>query len=448
MFIILLCILLCVANLSVYRNYVYDDYRGYTEDILNYIMSRIDGDDLKVCIETGVESEKYKETLRFMDDFMDHYDDIHFLYAILPLNNDEKGNVMSVFSAERYYDRYIDTEGNLYLGWISDDEFDAETVNTFFDIMKNDEVVYFVEETEWGTDFTGAMPIKDSAGKAVAVLAVDIDFSFISAMIREYSIVNILIVAVAGIIFITIFFLWSRANITAPIKKLEESAVGFVGHSHGARDVDALRFEAPVMKSDNEIKSLSDAMVKMTEDMRDYVTDILSAEEKAANMHELANRDALTGIRNKTAYDNEIKRIEVKIEDGDTKIGLAMVDLNFLKKINDTYGHDKGDIAIKKLSHLVCVIFDHSPVFRIGGDEFIIILRGNDYDNYDDLMKRFNEEISKMSEDSGLEPWEQVSAAIGAAFYDETVDDGIDSLFKRADHIMYTRKKEMKAARE
>ena len=64
------------------------------------------------------------------------------------------------------------------------------------------------------------------------------------------------------------------------------------------------------------------------------------------------------------------------------------------------------------------------------------------------FMKRFNEEISKMSEDSGLEPWEQVSAAIGAAFYDETVDDGIDSLFKRADHIMYTRKKEMKAARE
>ncbi len=137
-FIITLCILLSLANPVLYQNYVFQDYREYISDLLLYTLDHIDGDDLKVCIETGEESEKYKESLLFMDNLMDHVDDIHYFYSILPLNTNETGNVMSVLSAERYYDRYVDTEGNLYLGLISDDEFDAETAAKFFDIMKSD----------------------------------------------------------------------------------------------------------------------------------------------------------------------------------------------------------------------------------------------------------------------------------------------------------------------
>ncbi|MBR3019478.1 MAG: GGDEF domain-containing protein [Clostridia bacterium] len=447
LFIIFLCVLLSMVNLSIYKNYVYDDYREYIWNILDYSLAHIDGDDLKTCIETCEESEQYKQTLLFMDSLMDHFNDIHYFYAILPLNTEPTGNVMSVLSAERYYDRYIDTEGNLYLGWVSDDEFDAETAAQMFDVMKSDTVVYFEEKTEWGTDYTGALPIRDSAGNSVAVLAVDIDISFINGMILRYAAVNICIISLSGVIFTGLFIYWSRRNITKPIKQLEKSAVGFADHSHGQRSVEALSFDAPEIQANNEIKTLSDAVVKMSEDMRDYVSDIISAEKKAANMQELANRDALTSIRNKTAYDNEIKRIEVKIEDGETAFGLAVVDLNYLKKINDTYGHDKGNIAIRKLCQTVCSIFDHSPIFRIGGDEFAIILRGHDYEHYDELLARFNGEIEKMAADDTLQPWEKISAAIGAAFYDPAVDENTDSLFRRADHVMYDRKKEMKAGR-
>ncbi len=448
LFILALCVLLSFANLTLYKNFVYVDYRNYIDDILNYTLSEIDGDDLKACIETGEESEQYKKTLLFMDHMMDHFDDIHYFYAILPLNTEETGNVMSVLSAERYQDRYIDTEGNLYLGWISDDEFDAATAAQFFEIMKGKGIVYFEEATEWGIDYTGAVPIRDGKGNSVAVLAVDIDISFINGMVLQYAAVNILVILLAGAVFIAIFLFWSRRNITQPILRLEESAVGFADRSHGQRDVNALTFDAPPVKTDNEIKSLSDAVVKMTEDMRDYVTAIISAEEKAASMQELANRDALTGIRNKTAYDNEMKRVAVKLEDGVAQVGLAIVDLNYLKKINDTYGHDMGNIAIRKLSCMVCVIFDHSPVFRIGGDEFAVILRGGDFDHYGELEDRFNAEIAALAHDDSLPPWEKVSAAIGAAFYDPELDDGVDSLFRRADHTMYDRKKEMKASRK
>ena len=447
LFIIALCVLLSMANLRIYRNYVYEDYREYIWNILDYSLAHIDGDDLKACIDTCEESDQYKQTLLFMDKLMDYFEDIHYFYAVLPLNTENTENVMSVLSAERYYDRYVDTEGNLYLGWISDDEYDSETAAQLFDIMDSDAVVYFEEKTEWGTDYTGALPIRDSAGNSVAVLAVDIDISFINGMILRYAAVNICIISLSGIIFIGIFLYWSRKNITKPIKQLEKSAVDFADRSHGQREVEALSFTAPELRINNEIKSLSDAFVKMTGDMRDYVSDIINAEKKAANMQELANRDALTGIRNKTAYDNEIKRLEVKMEDGETAVGLAIVDLNFLKKTNDTYGHDKGNISIRKLCQMVCNIFDHSPIFRIGGDEFAIILRGHDYEHYEELRACFDERIEKMKADDALEPWEKISAAIGAAFYDPSVDEDINSLFRRADHVMYDRKKEMKAKR-
>ena len=78
--------------------------------------------------------------------------------------------------------------------------------------------------------------------------------------------------------------------------------------------------------------------------------------------------DALTGIRNKMAYDYEVEKLEKDLADGFNEFGLAMVDLNFLKKSNDTYGHEKGNISIRRLCMLVCEVFEHSPVFRIGGN--------------------------------------------------------------------------------
>ena len=90
-----------------------------------------------------------------------------------------------------------------------------------------------------------------------------------------------------------------------------------------------------------------------------------------------------------------------------------MIDLNFLKVINDTYGHECGNAAIKRLCKLVCKIFAHSPVFRIGGDEFAVILRGSDYENIEKLVAEFNESTEIMEADDSLQPWEKISAALG-----------------------------------
>ncbi|MBQ2529413.1 MAG: GGDEF domain-containing protein, partial [Treponema sp.] len=144
----------------------------------------------------------------------------------------------------------------------------------------------------------------------------------------------------------------------------------------------------------------------------------------------------------------EVQKAVQEIADGQTNIGIAMIDLNYLKKINDTYGHDKGNVAIITLCQIVCHIFDHSPVFRIGGDEFVVVLRGHDLEHIDELIEEFNRQLKEKQDNAELQYWEKVSAAIGYAVYDSAVDSDFDALFKRADDAMYKNKEAMKATRE
>lgn len=176
--------------------------------------------------------------------------------------------------------------------------------------------------------------------------------------------------------------------------------------------------------------------------------DLENTQKQAIELSELATRDSLTGIRNKTAYDREVIKVKQEMQDGLDFIGVGMVDLNFLKKINDTYGHDKGNIAIIKLCKMICKTFVHSPVFRIGGDEFVIILRTPDLSQIDELLKSFHNQMNEQQKNKDLDYWERISAAIGYAKYNPSIDADYESIFKRADTEMYKNKKAMKAIRK
>lgn len=452
LFTAILCLALSVLNYFSERSALYGRYETYITDILHFVDRHIDDEDLKRCIDSGEESEQYKQTLLLMDGIMNEFS-IHYLYAIKPLNRNETGNVMSVFSAEDDYNRYEDTEGNLYLGWISDDEFDRQTVDQFFSIMEQDEIVFFIEKTGWSTDYTGAMPLRGDDGEAYALLAVDVDITTLAAELRAQALRNASVIVALCVLFTAGFLCWTRANITDPVKRLEKGVVDYAGRSHGQRSVEALEFQAPEIRTDNEVEALSKAITQMTKDMQHYVSDILSAEEKtrrmkllADAMSELAVKDSLTGIRNKTAYVYEAQKLEQAIsEDPDTRFGLAMIDLNFLKHINDSYGHEKGDEALKTLTGIICRVFAHSPVFRVGGDEFTVILQGEDLERVELLREQFLAATSRRLEP---EPWKRVSAAIGIAFFIPGQDSSVDDVLKRADQAMYAMKKDMKAHRD
>ncbi|MBR4579952.1 MAG: GGDEF domain-containing protein, partial [Lachnospiraceae bacterium] len=103
-----------------------------------------------------------------------------------------------------------------------------------------------------------------------------------------------------------------------------------------------------------------------------------------------AYKDGLTGVKNKLAYLESLADIEISLENGSLKeYGVVVFDLNGLKTVNDTMGHEAGDEYIKSASRLITQVYRHSPVFRIGGDEFVTILKDDDYKRREELEKTF-----------------------------------------------------------
>ncbi len=163
---------------------------------------------------------------------------------------------------------------------------------------------------------------------------------------------------------------------------------------------------------------------------------------KALNTEkELARRDELTGVKNKTAYKELEKSVQSNIDNGLDYLSFALVvcDANDLKSINDTEGHVAGDEYIKECAMLLCDIYDHSPVFRVGGDEFVVFLRGNDYMVRDELMKKLRSQVRE-NRKAGSGP----VLASGMAEYAPDTDGFVSEVFDRADKEMYEDKQNLK----
>ncbi|MBQ7474610.1 MAG: GGDEF domain-containing protein [Clostridia bacterium] len=154
---------------------------------------------------------------------------------------------------------------------------------------------------------------------------------------------------------------------------------------------------------------------------------------------QMAYTDPLTGVRNVHAYGEAKVRLEERLAIGETvEFGVIVFDLNGLKQINDTVGHEAGDKYIISACRLICRQFKHSPVFRIGGDEFVVFLEGEDYRNREDLLRSFDKQIEENQKIG--EP----VVSSGMAEYTDGTDIGFSSVFERADQRMYVRKKELK----
>ena len=156
----------------------------------------------------------------------------------------------------------------------------------------------------------------------------------------------------------------------------------------------------------------------------------------------MARFDELTGVRNNNAFREYTEALDekLKINPADSHFGVILCDLNDLKKINDSRGHSFGDEAIQRASRMICEIFEHSPVFRIGGDEFVVILQGNDFENREQLLEALKEESynNKIHRSGPV-------VACGIAAFDSKKDVDFASVFNRADKNMYKNKNEVKA---
>ncbi len=333
-------------------------------------------------------------------------------------------------------------------GAYGDDECPPGCVDAFDDGIWPDEdqmvAASISDEEVYGTLVSAGYPVMKD-GEVIAHVCVDISMNDIKAKERNNVITATVVMVILTIVMMIISMLFVTHSIIKPISLLSDTAKNYCQEN---TDVVHHAFEKLQIDNHDEISELLSSMKQMEADMNGNINKLIDAKVALKESQELATKDALTGIRNKTAYDCEVKKLEKDLEDGFNEFGLAMVDLNFLKKTNDTYGHEKGNISIRRLCMLVCEVFEHSPVFRIGGDEFIVVLKFRDYKNVDTLIAQFNEQLEQVQKDDSLQPWEKISAAIGYHKFDKTVDKTVDDVFKKADKAMYDRKVAMKAERK
>lgn len=229
---------------------------------------------------------------------------------------------------------------------------------------------------------------------------------------------TLLVMIVASILTI----LYTR-KMVAPLLELNEAAKKIAG---GDFSIDITHH------SDDEVGMLAESFRLTMNHLHRYISYI----------NELAYRDPLTGSKNKTAYLEVSAQLDEMVRLKRPEFAVIVLDINGLKDVNDTLGHDYGDMLIADSCKIMFETFKKSPVYRIGGDEFVIILENSDYNNYNTLLMQFDQNIKTYN--SNPRNNLNLSIARGIAIFSQHTDLTYHDVFKRADHSMYMNKAEMK----
>ena len=221
----------------------------------------------------------------------------------------------------------------------------------------------------------------------------------------------------------TLIVVFVVKKITDPLNKLTNAATKL---ANGNYDMEIEQSGA------REIELLSAAFENMAVRLR----------QREEHLHLSAHRDSMTGLRNTTSYVSWVAQFDKKIENGEADFGVVMLDLNDLKKTNDLYGHEMGNKLIITSAKIISDVFKRSPVFRIGGDEFLVVLQNNDLENCDELFALLDSRCQNTFIADAQEP---IKIAIGFSRFDSNKDFQFADVFKRADSMMYENKRRMKS---
>lgn len=216
------------------------------------------------------------------------------------------------------------------------------------------------------------------------------------------------------------------SRITAPLKELTRAAEKVAGGDLSVSIECSTRDEVGVLAKSFEqtVRSLKQHI--------DYI-------------NKLAYTDALTGAMNKMAYKEAVISMEKQMEKGAAEFAVVVMDINNLKKINDNFGHEFGDMLIRDSASIIQRTFKESTIYRIGGDEFVTILKNDDVKKKAEYLSTFNDEITRFNRNN-TKYEQKVQIAIGIAAYDSGEDKSFQTVFRRADSVMYENKMALKEA--
>ena len=437
-FIAIACLMISIQSAGMLRLAMYRRYDAHVKDVIAYVDGGVDLEDLKDCIDTGKTSEKLSQLRRDMDRIADEFELIH-LYICIP--TDETGGSMRYIAASSG-EAEREAGGRL----------SQEQMNAFMKAWNaSPETSTFKGQSEFGPSYTICKPLVTADGETIALLGADMSTRDMSRTINIYQHFSIGMILFIALVFSINVALWLRRSVTEPIAELKTRALNFAKRSHGEKDPAKLVFDAPTLNVNNEVKWISDAIEEMAESMREYVEGAMSAEQRAETAEKeaeeiahIAYEDMLTEQMSKVAYDTKKNELGKQIVNGEAEFAMVVIDLNHLKRINDTYGLECGSRYIISASRIISGIYKGLPVYRVGGDEFVVILEGEAYRDRYELFDILEEQFRNAESDTSRDLWERCSAAAGMTEFSSEADQDVSQVYRRAEKIMLRNKRLMK----
>ena len=227
----------------------------------------------------------------------------------------------------------------------------------------------------WGRFYSAYSPVYDSAGQVSGIVAVDFSASWyetqLHAQIRTGFAVSIISMILVGIV-ITMIVTRFRRTFRIMLEEMNqvsdsiETLVQEVSPGSATDHSESRAYDG----AQDELVALGDRIRSMENQLRGQISFVRSQ----------AYTDPLTGLGNRTAYEDHVNRLQDSIQAHLAAFTVVLVDLNGLKRINDNLGHDQGDAAIRQVADGLQVAFKEANLYRIGGDEFVVILEGRTID--------------------------------------------------------------------
>ena len=386
-------------------------------DIANTAAAMIDGDVLKSITPEDEGTADYAAIMRTLTYFQDNID-LKYIYCIRDM-----GDGTFTFGL----DPTVEDPGEFGSPIVFTDALYKASQGT----ASADETPY---HDAWGSFYSAYSPVLDARGDVAGIVAVDFSAEWynrqLTSLTRTTLIVALLSVLVGGGIAVAVIAR-SEKKIGSIQGQLNEMATMLM---HEMGNDSATEEKSQVDQNQREEGISMDTLEKQISSMQ------MELRTQIAQVHGQANTDELTGVKSKHAYFKTENELDEKLKNGSlSDFAIVVCDVNGLKKINDTQGHKAGDEYIRRACKMICDVFSHSPVYRVGGDEFVALLTGRDYGNRSILMR----ELHQLS--SAHIATDEAIVSAGLAEYDPDRDHSVREIFERADAIMYQDKTLLKS---
>ena len=381
--------------------------------------------------------EQYDDTRSLLIRYLRNMGDIKYLY-IMKLG--EEGSNEDIYLID-------DDENPLYTtGSIEEDYLEIDGTTGM--------VPPAISNTDWGWLCSAYAPVYDSEGQLICHVGCDIDMDDVMASRTRALLFDIFGSAAFTLLVMLLAIHYTKQTVIKPLSKITYS----MGKFSPSRDTDYEKSGVIDLniRNNDEIGDIYHAIQAMQKRIVDYINDIVVIQkekeiaEKDAKLKEKeigkiskeAYSDTLTHVGNNIAYSKKIADMNENLNN-ESEFAIVMIDVNFLKMINDNYGHSAGDSYLAGCCKVICNIYKHSPVFRVGGDEFVVILYGTDYQERYERIKEMKDTFEQSYRQTDVDPWLRYSVAFGMAEF-SSEDGTVEAVCERADKEMYKEKASFK----